>query len=139
MKCALNLFILLLTPFLLSSCSLYQSEGREFLEKQAFQFSNQGLSIAIVQQKDNCVQTDGLAVDFFETGDWERVATSFNPDYSMFEDQDPNLHSMVVAYKPLLQSDLYVCEYLYDSEEDLHNNQKEDLQQALETVLNMLN
>lgn len=138
MKCAFKICILLLTPFLLSSCSLYQSEGREFLEKQAFQFSNQGLSIAIVNQQDNCVQTDGLKVQFFEARDWELVAESFDPDYSLFEDTDPGLHSLVVAYTPIIQRDLYVCEFVYDSKQTLQQRQKEDLQKALEIIHEML-
>ena len=85
------------------------------------------------------MQTDGLTMKFFEASDWELVAESFDPDYSLFEDRDPGLHSLVVAYTPIIQRDLYVCEFVYDSKQALQQRQKDDLQQALETVHEMLN
>lgn len=121
-----------------SGCSLYQSEGREFLEKTAFQFSNQGLSITIVDRQDNCVETEDLTLEFFESDNWELVVQSHDPDYSLFEDRDPGLYSMVVAHSPHPGSHLFVCEYLYSSHSDLEQNQSRDLQHALQTVQQML-
>ncbi len=138
MKLTFFFLFILQTSFLFSGCSLYQSEGRKFLEKQAFQFSQDGPSIDILNQRDNCVETNDITFEFFATDNWKLVSKNFDPTYSVYENSSSKLYSLVVAYTPASQHHLFVCENLYSSEKDLLQRQKEDLQQALETIHSML-
>lgn len=84
------------------------------------------------------METENLTLEFFESENWSLVAQSFNPAYSIYEDQDPALHSMVIAQMPNRQDPLFVCEYVYSSDDELLQHQKADLLNALETIESML-
>ena len=123
---------------LLSGCSLYQSEGRKFLEDQAFQFKNQGFSIAVTAKRGHCVHTEAIEQNFFENDHWTLLATSFEPRYTVYE-ASGELSSLVIVQEPKYQEGLYICEYNHKSPEALEAHQKDDIEDAIKTVSSMLN
>ncbi|MCB0362309.1 MAG: hypothetical protein KDD35_06290 [Bdellovibrionales bacterium] len=69
-----NRLLLLVLALWSGACSLWQSEGRQFLEKQAIEFSLQGSLSFYKYQRENCLTTkeDSLdSEDLIQTGWFE--------------------------------------------------------------------
>jgi hypothetical protein len=119
-------------------CSVYQSEGRKFLEEQAFRFRNQSLSLGVIQQNGRCAEASISDLSFFRTAHWAKVAESFSPSYILFEkgtDQLPIVQVVAVDN----QNRVFFCEMVYANEEDLEQNHGETLRRSLKTIADLAN
>lgn len=140
MKYRFRLLFTAALSFPLFGCSLYQSEGRKFLEKQAFNFRNQGLSIAVTQQKDNCAEAVDIQLDFFKTNSWKEIGSNIEYSYSLYEDTDPQLYSFVVAVLPEdSYRGMFICEYVYENKSEMQTLKNDDISEALQIINSMLN
>lgn len=126
MLIALNLTVI--------GCSLYQSEGREFLEEQAFDFALQGASFQATQKQGRCAEVAGLTLDFVQEH-WQFKENLPNAGISMWQLTDTEEQSGILL---LLQSsdklDI-VCEQLYDNPDHFHQQFERDLELSIEVML----
>lgn len=111
------LFSFLILSGMLSACSIYQSDGRKFLEKQAFEYAG-------VQAQENllgCRQAPG--VHGFNLFHSEARALIFRSEMKPLE-----IRVVPLGHRP------YGCDYGFANEEELNA----DLTPAIELTLRQL-
>ncbi|NQZ02559.1 MAG: hypothetical protein HRT45_18010 [Bdellovibrionales bacterium] len=129
----IKLVLILLSATSLTACSLYQSEGREFLEKEAFDFALQGASFQAIQAAPPCAEIVGLTDEFIDDH-WQEVTSESTADIYVGE-----LISSKAEYGTLLlaitnDETQVVCEFLYTTETEKLKKSHADIFDGVEKI-----
>lgn len=125
---------LIILSFALNGCSLYQSDGREFLEDKAFEFGVQGTSVSAKSVVEPCAELNG-DLSFLKDPGWIEVAESYSPSYHLYQSNRVK-YGFALVTQDLRKKRAYVCNFIYSSEEEFHSEQAHDVQLGLETIEN---
>lgn len=132
---ALKIVMLGFLVFLASSCSVYQSEGRKFLEEQAFRFRNQSLVVKVQKVSDSCAQSQHITLEYFETSYWQMIPDSTDDsDWVVFESTSPDFPIEIIIAKENQDSQKGVvfCQLLYEHPSERDEHLLDDIKLAIE-------
>lgn len=119
-------------------CSLYQSEGREFLEDKAFAFkNNQVASVGITAYLAPCMQTLLTDYSFFESPHWIETQIQEDSNYRIFKVPSHGIHSLVAVTQPKGQETLFACEWNFETENELWDSYNDVIRNSHKIIQTM--
>jgi hypothetical protein len=136
---AFSFFTLSVLFLAATSCSLYQSEGRKFLEKQAITFANNSTSASswsfkAKQIEEPCAElTESPKLD---SSKWSEMDSLPEYNLQVFQTEISNAFDILIRIEKSekYQHRHFLCAFYYKSLHDRNSQLPSDLDISLETV-----
>lgn len=129
------LFTALVT--LTAGCSAYQSEGRKFLEEQAFRFRNQSLAVSVFKKSENCAVSQNMNLEFFSAEYWQVLSPPQDlQEWRLFQStSNASPLEVVMALEEIEPvGRVTFCQLLYSDAADLEQHLSKDMLLHIEKV-----